>query len=288
MSILTRVFGWLYIQSLRLYPREFQAEFSDEMQAVFASAAKDACYNFLRLLVLFGRELRDWPSSLLREHWSAQRYKEIQMTFNIKRPDWFFYPGWVGASIFAFALAFLAYFPVISLVERWVGDIIYVNGVRHITEDYLFEYFFFPIFCLISGILQYVLLRLYLPKMGGWILATLAGCLLVFATMTLLTRIFELSIRTFWNGALVFAIIGGLIGLSQWVFLRRRIPKAGWWILASFLGWGLAVLGSLTSMKNASTLAQILTFSLSPAIVAGFAWWFLLRPKSQLENPLSG
>jgi drug/metabolite transporter (DMT)-like permease len=136
--------------------------------------------------------------------------------------------------------------------------------------------------------LQYGLLRLYVPKMGGWILATLAGSLLVFVTMTLLTRVFETAFLNLWNGALAFATIGGLIGLSQWILLRRRISKAGWWILASILGWGLAVLGSLTEVRNGSALAQILTFSLSPAIVAGFAWWYLLRPESQRENYLSG
>lgn len=209
------------------------------------------------------------------------------MTTNFKRPDWFFYPGWVGASIFAFVLSFLAYFPAISLIEHWVGDIIYVNGVRHITDDYLFYYFFFPALCLISGILQYSLLRLYVPKMGGWILATMVGCLLVFVTMTLLIRIFEVAFLNLWNGTLAFATIGGLIGLSQWVFLRRRIPKAGWWILASILGWGLAVLGSLTEVRNGSAFAQILTFSLSPAVVAGIAWWYLLRPKEQRDKYLS-
>jgi hypothetical protein len=203
---------------------------------------------------------------------------------NFKRPAWYFYPSWVGVSILAFALSFLAYFPVIGLVTRWVGDIIYVNGVRHFTEDYLFIYFFFPTLCLISGILQYGLLRLYVPKMGGWILATLAGCLLVFATMTLLTWVFEVTFLNLWNGALAFATIGGLIGLSQWVFLRRRIPNAGWWVLTSILGWGLAVLGSLTEVRNGSAFAQILTFSLSPAIVAVIAWWYLLKPKAQQGN----
>ncbi len=206
------------------------------------------------------------------------------MTTNFKRPDWYFYPGWVGVSILAFVLSFLAYFPVIGLITRWVGGTIYVNGVRHITEDYLFIYFFFPTLCLISGVLQYGLLRLYVPKLGGWILATLAGCLIVFVAMTLLIRVFEVAFLNLWKGALAFATIGGLIGLSQWVFLRRRIPKAGWWMLASILGWGLAVLGRFTEVRNGSAFAQILTFSLSPAIVAAIAWWYLLIPKAQQEN----
>lgn len=55
-------------------------------------------------------------------------------------------------------------------------------------------------------------------------------------------------------------------------------------VLASILGWGLAVLGSLTEVRNGSALAQLITFSLSPAIFASFAWWFLLSPKAGQEN----
>jgi hypothetical protein len=207
---------------------------------------------------------------------------------NIKRPDWFFYPGWFMASILAITLSWFAYFLVIGVVTRWIGHTLQVNGQTRTTEDYLFLYIFFPMFCLLSGFFQYSLLRLYVPKMGGWIMATMVGCLLVFTGMGLLTRVFEEALLTLWNGALAFAAIGGVIGLSQWLFLRRRIPKAGWWVFASILGWGLAVLGSLTSVRNSGALAQLLTAILSPAFVAGFAWWYLLRPKAEQENPLSG
>jgi hypothetical protein len=207
---------------------------------------------------------------------------------NIKRPDWFFYPGWIFANILAIALSWFAYILVIGVVTRWIGHTIQVNGQTRITEDYLFFYIFLPMLGLMSGILQYSLLRLYVPKMGGRILATMAGWLLVFAVMGLLTQVFEEPFLLLWNGVLAFAAIGGLIGLSQWVFLRRRIPKAGWWILASMLGWGLAVLGRLTPVRNGSALAQLLAAILLPAIVASFAWWYLLRPKAQQENPLSG
>jgi hypothetical protein len=207
---------------------------------------------------------------------------------NMKRPDWFFYPGWVMASILAITLSWFAYFLVIGIVTRWIGHTIQVNGQTRITEDYLFFYIFLPMLGLLSGILQYSLLRLYIPKMGGWILATMAGYLLVFVALVLLTRIYEEAFLTLWNGTLAFAAIGGVIGLSQWVFLRLRIPKAGWWVFASILGWSLAVLGRLTPVRNGSALAQLLTTVLLPAIVAGFAWWFLLKPKAQQENPLSG
>ena len=278
MSILARIAARAYRILLTLYPSGFLAKFGEEMQDVFTQALREG-----NPIIFCLRELKGFPGSLIRQYWYAWTHKEAIMLTNYKRPNWHFYPGWVGVSILAFPLSWFTYFLVIGLVTRWVGGTIYVNGVRHFTEDYLFRYIFFPTLCLISGILQYGLLRRYVPKMGGWILATMAGCLLSFATMALIYKVFEAAFF-FWNGAFVFATIGGMIGLCQWVFLRWRIPTAGWWVLASFLGWGLAVLGSLTEVRNGSAFAQLFTFSLPPAIIASLAWWYLFKSKAEQEN----
>ena len=45
-----------------------------------------------------------------------------------------------------------------------------------------------------------------------------------------------------WLVALEIVLIGGSIGLPQWLLLRQRVRRAAWWILASVLGWGVAVL----------------------------------------------
>jgi hypothetical protein len=289
MSTLIRIFAWFYTQGLKLYPKEFRADFGDEMQTVFRTASNEIeTGGIFGLLAFFGREIREWPGSLLREYWYAWTNKEVIMATNFKRPTWLFYPGWVVLSILPFPLAWLSYFGIISLVTRWVGDTIIVNGQRRITEDYLFSYIFFPMLCLLAGFLQYLLLRCYAPKMGWWILATGAGSLAAIAAIGLLQSVFDFAKLSIWGNALIFGTMGGAIGLSQWVFLRRRIPKAGWWIFASMLGWALAVLGSLTEVRNGSALAQLLTVSLSPAIVASLAWWYLLKPKAQQENQLSG
>ena len=272
----------IYRVLLACYPQRFRTTFGNEMQDVFTQATREG-----DTIIFCLQELKDLPGSLIRQHWYAWTHMEAIMLTNYKRPEWFFYPGWVGLSILAYPLSWFTYFLIIGLVTRWIGDTIFVNGVHRFTEDYLFLYIFFPTLCLISGIFQYGLLRRYLPKMGGWILSTMAGCLLAFAVTALLWRVFN-AVFFLWNGALVFATIGGIIGLCQWLFLRRRIPKTGWWVLASILGWGLAVLGNLTEVRNGSALAQLLTFSLSPAIFASIAWWYLLKPKAGREIQKGG
>jgi hypothetical protein len=286
MNILIRVFGWFYAQSLKLYPKEFRTVFNDEMNSVFKQAIEDL-NRTSEALRFFLRELRGLLPNLVREHWHSLTKKEFLMTI-IKKPEWTFYPAWVLLTVLSIPIAFGLSMFILGLVMDFVGDTIYVNGIRHFTEDYLFNFLFFPTLFLLSGLLQYSLLRRYAPKMGWWILATGAGGLFAVAVIGLLQLMLDSTIFSLWNGTLVFATIGGMIGLSQWVFLRRHIPKAYWWIFASILGWGLAVLGSLTSIQNGSILAQLLAFSLPPAIVASFAWWHLLKPKAQQENQLSG
>jgi hypothetical protein len=77
MSKLTRIFRWLYTQSLNLYPADFRINFSDEMQTVFSQAiAEHTRDGNGKTMVFYLREIRDFPGSLLRQHWSAIK-KEV-------------------------------------------------------------------------------------------------------------------------------------------------------------------------------------------------------------------
>ncbi len=63
-------YRWL----LYLYPRRFREEFGAEMEIVLREQAAEAIENGrMSWLRVCGRELRHFPSSLLREHWHALR-----------------------------------------------------------------------------------------------------------------------------------------------------------------------------------------------------------------------
>ena len=197
-----------------------------------------------------------------------------------KHPTWFFYTAWIVLSALATPLALAITFAVLSLIIDQIGGIIFVNGQQQTTEDYLFLFIFVPLFCLLTSFLQYILLRRYLPKMGWWMVATGLGWLsvwIVMQTIDFFGSVFLSNLELI----LVFPLIGTLIGFFQWLLLRRRITQAAWWILASALGWGLAALGTYTPLKNGSILAQLFLFGLSPAIITGFAWWFLWKQQPQ-------
>jgi hypothetical protein len=157
-----------------------------------------------------------------------------------RKPGWSFYIAWVFLTSLSLPVAYfvIALF-IIRIVTSIIGDYIYVNGVQHITEDYLALYFLVPAMGLLTGAVQYGLLRRYLPRMGGWVLATTGGWILGTLLVVLFTR---LQGTQQFNSDLAFLLLGLSIGIGQWLVLRRRLPGAGWWIAANLLGWALLVL----------------------------------------------
>jgi len=104
------------------------------------------------------------------------RQAEIEILPTIsKKPGWLFYSVWILLTLLSIPIAFFLDLAILRVIINFVGDFIYVNGVRHITEDYLGIYFFIPIVGLLTGALQYGLLRQYLPRMGWWVAARRAA-----------------------------------------------------------------------------------------------------------------
>jgi hypothetical protein len=162
------------------------------------------------------------------------------MIANNEKPRSFFYLLWILFTLPCVPVAFFLDLIIVRITILFVGNFIYVDGVRHITEDYLGMYTFIPIVGLLTGVLQYGLLRRYLPQMGWWVAATIGGWLLgVF--LTLIPGWLSWTNPLF-NLDLAFIVMGLSIGVGQWLLLRRRLPRAGWWIGANVAGWGLLAL----------------------------------------------
>lgn len=84
MRFVVSLYTWL----LKLYPPRFRAEFGEEMRAVFAEAAAEARRTGMAsIAVVCLRELKDLPTSLLREHWH-EILKGIAMTDNHQPGSW--------------------------------------------------------------------------------------------------------------------------------------------------------------------------------------------------------
>ena len=177
------------------------------------------------------------------------------MIANHEQPRWSFYLLWILLTMFCVPIAIFLSLIILRIIVLFVGDFINVNGVQHITEDYLALYVFVPLMGLLTGVLQYELLRRYFPRMRSWVAATIGGWLL--GAFLILTHGWLNPTNTVLSLDLAFLIMGLSIGVGQWLLLRQRLPRAGWWIGANVVGWSILAL-----VTNGNSMGQFGLFAL--------------------------
>jgi len=82
---------------------------------------------------------------------------------------------------------------------------------------------------------------------------------------------------------ILFPLLGLLIGLSQYLLLLRYLPKMGWWVATTFLGWTLPIISlqfvfslfQIGQMNN-SMISRAIPFFLMGSLL-GLMQWFVLR-----------
>jgi hypothetical protein len=199
--------------------------------------------------------------------------KEV-LTMNAmnKKPHKLFYLQWIILNAISVLMAWYIALALISLIENVIGGTIQVGEQTRITVDFLFMYILFPCIGLFTGIIQSYLLRRYLPRLSGWIVATFLGWLLPFVVGFIITRFFVPGNSTVW---IVFGLflIGTIIALPQWWVLRQRVLHASWWVFAYGLGWGVVGLLNLVTSEPFPVLMGI---AIVPAIATSTACWQLL------------
>jgi len=268
----------LYRFLLSFYPPIFRHEFREEMTSVFAQAMMEAVERRRwAVTAVYLRELREMPINLVREYWQSLIKKGFPMA-TIKKPERGFYLTWIILTMLCVPFAFFLDYAILRVITIFVGDFIYVDGVRHITEDYLSMYTFVPIVGLLTGLLQYGLLRRYLPHMGWWVLATTGGWLLG-ALLIVISGWLNFWTFEAFDLDVAFIVLGLSIGVGQWLLLRRRLPRAGWWIGANVVGWGLLALITGDSMGQFG----FFTWSILPACVTAATLALLMKPAQPSE-----
>jgi len=81
-----------------------------------------------------------------------------------------------------------------------------------------------------------------------------------------------------WSVAVSWIIGGVVIGIAQWLILRRITKGASWWALVSLLGWtiGGAINAVVMGAVGGSIMGRIVGFSMS-GFVIGITQWLILR-----------
>jgi hypothetical protein len=262
-----------FIESLlKLYPSRFRHEFYSEIQEVILSRLRGA------------EQIRQWPSavvheiaglvpSIIQERWHDLRFrKETMMIIANEKPGWFFYLEWVALNVIAVIMAWYITWAIMSLVTE--------------TDDSLLLYLLFPIIGLLTGVLQYILLRRYLLHMGWWIAATFLGWLMPFVIGFIFSRLFIPGSSTV-RIVLGMIVLGTTVALPQWWLLRKRVQHAWWWVLVFGLAWGMVGLYDLVTLSE--LFPVLLGFAVVPAIATSIACWLLLDrlPNHELSSRTS-
>jgi hypothetical protein len=92
-----------------------------------------------------------------------------------------------------------------------------------------------------AGLLPALVLRQRLGGLNRW----LAGSLLAGAAGGALVFPIALAQEAGEPGLMLIAALGAALGLGQWLALRGRVARAGWWVLASTIAVGAGMLVAL-------------------------------------------
>jgi hypothetical protein len=158
-----------------------------------------------------------------------------------------------------------------------------------IIPDILGKWLAFSVFGIVLGvavgILQWIVLRRRVSGAGWWVFASAVGGLGIFQAGVFFG--FSTSYASFgalfgWIG--IVALGGVVTGALQWLVLRGQVSRAGWWVLASTVGWVLSVMGVRAlpwGTDDSDALWGMVVTGLVLGVVTGGVLVWLLRQPAQ-------
>ena len=159
------------------------------------------------------------------------------------RVDWLRALWWFLASTIGFGL--------VGVLLHFPSGFPPNNGANLVIGNAVFGAILGAVSGIVVGSLQWLALRGRLSRASQWIGTTVLGLGVIHAVGDGLPD--PIAIPT------VQAIGGIVLGIMQWLLLRREFSRAGWWVLASIAGWliglslGLAIADAIGLMGLAWT-----------------------------------
>jgi hypothetical protein len=253
----------LYRLLLRLYPASFSEQLGEEMVTVFVEAvaeAKRASQWAVARVVL--RELAYFPANLLQAY--THSWQQLQPAL-VNAPKLRWVAGWTLLSGAMLPLAWFLTAPL-SLLFLLLLDLLPGPAIGATTASTLG---LVTALGLLTAFMQWLLLRSHLPGAGWWIPLTLAGWLVAGLLALLTSRFVDLGRL---GPGPVFVVVGGCVGLAQWLLLRRLLRYSGWWVPVSLLATGIVLLAGEAFESITESLFLVL-----PYLLTGAFLWLLLQ-----------
>jgi hypothetical protein len=283
-----------YGRMLRLYPPRFRREFAGEVHAVFQERLAEQDRPGFAL-----QELAALSWSILRERWHERRTRKgegmevepdgvmgasgaaVLRSAGVPQRGFWWLLGWILSALlvlplaifttYAFSLPFMAALNLGTRLNWWPA----LDSTSWLMLGFNTGLGIF------AAWVQWLLLRRYLPGAGRWFAATALGLGLggILAAVFRVADVLAMEAR-FARYALVFLAIGLVLGLLQWLFLRRSLHHAFWLVPVNLLA-----AASLLPIRM--PIDWTLSLVLLPGIISGVGIWILLRQESAVHPQIA-
>ena len=174
---------------------------------------------------------------------------------------WGFWFWWVLASTVGYAVGNAAGMKVVQAV---------VGAAEYRAKGFVVA---IPLLVVMTGaavgVMQWLVLRREVSGAGWWVLASTVGWVMGKAAAFLGILFVGLQGFSPVSANIVSgAVVGAVVGVLQWLILRRQLRRAGWWVLASTVGWvmgqaahgaiGLPAVGAVSGAITGIALVRLL------------------------------
>lgn len=237
-----------------IFPADFRRDYGSLIAYAFRDLSRDAYIKggFKDVIYLWVHTTTDLVSSAIAEHLNSKGRITVRALRNWREPLklWVFWVIATGAGLYLGWSLNLIVRPLLVLGNIdmvWpLDDLMTVYYNVDLTVFILLSVLSGLIAGALVGLFQWLVLRRRIAGLGMWIPATAVGFGIDYLLKAIyfLLRLSETSgfqepLQQPFLPYFLFAtpILGALfIGLSQWLVLRREIPRSGWWVLIMPVG----------------------------------------------------
>jgi hypothetical protein len=191
-----------------------------------------------------------------------------------KRVSWRFWLRWTLASILGLVVGMILFIAVGAVIGEALDR----------APEWVFGLVIGIIFGTVFGIAHWLVLRQLLPLSTAWIWATIGGFLgasvIIFGLMAGGRP--DTSITTKLGHGLV---LGGGLGLTQWLVLRQKVGLASIWIGISMLAWLIAEIVGIGLSATIGPPLDLLGLFLVGSVLPGAGIiWLLNRAPGAIKS----
>lgn len=189
-------------------------------------------------------------------------------------PDWRWLLRWIALTTAAIPAAMLLAAPCAAILLPIFNFGVDIGIITSFDPGILSLFGFFIGFSLTWSAAQWLLLRNYLSGARRWFIATGAGLLtsgIIAGTVAFIVS--DVDLASSWMLAIVLLLVGGAVGMAQWLILRRFLPNAFWIVIINIAAaWSILLVG-----RSITNYLELLVILILPGAITGTGIWWLLK-----------